>query len=120
MTDRDAVQRWVQGYTRAWDSNVPDDVMTLFTADAEYRFAPSEEPAVGHDAIVTRWLDDADAPGDHTFHWHLLALDGDLAVIQGRTEYARGTSYDNLWILDLAPDGRARAFTEWYMTPPGP
>jgi hypothetical protein len=36
--------------------------------------------------------------------------------VQGRTDY-RGDSrsYDNLWIIQLAGDGRATAFTEWYM-----
>jgi SnoaL-like domain len=118
MTDQDAADRWVHGYVRAWDSNVPDDVMALFSPDAEYRFAPFEEPAVGHDAIVARWLDGADAAGDHTFHWHVVAVDGDVAVVQGRTEYARGTVYENLWVISIRPDGRADAFTEWYMERP--
>ena len=46
----------------------------------------------------------------------ILGVDGGRAFVQGRTDY-RGDSrsYDNLWIIQLAGDGRATAFTEWYM-----
>ena len=36
--------------------------------------------------------------------------------MQGRTEYhEEGTAYANLWVIRLAEDGRASAFTEWWM-----
>ena len=42
--------------------------------------------------------------------------DGGTAFVQGRTDYrGNSRSYDNLWIIQLAGDGRATAFTEWYM-----
>ena len=34
---------------------------------------------------------------------------------QGRTDYPAEKLYDNLWVIRLAPDGRASRFTEWYM-----
>ena len=39
-------------------------------------------------------------------------------IITGRTEYPAEKDYDNLWVIRLAPDGRASRFTEWYMTRP--
>jgi len=44
------------------------------------------------------------------------ALDGGRAFVQGRTDYREDSrSYDNLWIIQLTGDGRATAFTVWYM-----
>jgi ketosteroid isomerase-like protein len=119
MTDRAAVGDWVDRYLVAWDSNAAADVRALFTADASYRFHPWDEPVVGHDAITAAWLDDRDEAGDHSFVWEVLAVDGDTAVVQAHTAYVSGSgagrTYENLWVLRLAPDGRAIAFTEWYM-----
>lgn len=43
-------------------------------------------------------------------------VDGGRAFVQGCTDYRNGSrSYDNLWIIQLTGDGRATAFTEWYM-----
>ena len=122
MADRDTVTDWMHAYIRAWDSNDPADIRTLFTPDAEYRFRPYDEPVVGHDAITAEWLDGADEPDDHTFDWEIVAAEGDTGVVQGRTEYLEGDSagelYENLWIIRFAADGRARSFTEWYMEAP--
>lgn len=106
---------WLAGYIAAWDSNDPAAIGALFTDDASYRFYPWAEPAVGRDAIVARWLSGADSPGDHDFTWHPIGSDGPTRFVQGRTVYTDGRTYENLWIIDLHEDGRASAFTEWYM-----
>ena len=114
---------WVTGYRTAWESNAPADIRALFTDDAVYEYRPNDPEAEhGIEAIVTGWLDAADAPGETTWEWHPLAEEGDVATIQGRAVYldAAGTpraTYDNLWVITFAPDGRARHFTEWYMEP---
>ncbi len=113
----EAVGKWVEGYRKAWLSNDPDEVRALFTEDAVYKFDPSDpEPLVGADAIVQHWVEHPDTPGETEFEWHELP-DG-LGVVQGVTTYDDGKRravYDNLFVLDLAEDGRAREFTEWYM-----
>jgi hypothetical protein len=111
----DALERWMAGYLVAWDSNDANDIGALFTADAEYRTSPWATPAEGIDAIVALWLGDADEPGDHRFSWSPIGVDGARHFVQGRTVYADGRTYENLWIVDLAADGRASSFTEWYM-----
>src|SRR5579875_3345310 len=118
MDAHDAVEGWIARYEQAWASNDPDEVRALFTEDGEYRFHPWEAPTAGHDAIVEAWLDAQDEADDHTFSWSLLAADGPTAVVQGRTAYTDGDVYLNLWVIRFADDGRARAFTEWYMEPP--
>ncbi|HYI34712.1 MAG TPA: nuclear transport factor 2 family protein [Glaciibacter sp.] len=109
------VEEWVEAYRKAWESNDPDDIRALFTEDAEYRTEPWVEPWRGHEAIVEGWLKHADEPGETTFEWSPLAVTDVVAIIQGTTVYEGGSTYSNLWVIRLADDGRARAFTEWWM-----
>lgn len=110
-----ALQNWIDAYTKAWESNEPDDIRALFSEDAEYRTEPYSEPWVGHEEIVAGWLEAADTAGEWSFDWHALVETPDLCIVQGETEYNDGPDYNNLWVIRLAPDGRADSFTEWWM-----
>ncbi len=114
---RDNVARWIQHYITAWTSNAPEDIRALFTEDAQYFTRPDDpEPWSGREQIVDRWIARLDEPGDWTFEWNLLGVDGGRAFVQGRTEYCGDSpSYNNLWVIQLTGDGRATAFTEWFM-----
>ena len=114
---RDAAASWMEHYITAWTSNEPEDIRALFTEDAVYCTRPDDPEAwTGREQIVERWIAGQDVPGDWTFEWKLLGVDGGRAFVQGRTDY-RGDSrsYDNLWVIQLTGDGRATEFTEWYM-----
>lgn len=108
----------MDAYRVAWTSNDPDDIRALFAEDGSYRFHPYDEPTVGHEAIVAAWLESRDEEGTWNFEWTPLALDGDRAIIEGRTGYPGETDYRNLWVIDFAGDGRATSFTEWFMAEP--
>jgi len=114
------LERWVQGYVRAWLSNDPDDIGGLFTDDATYRTAPDAEPWTGREAIVAGWLEHRDEPGAATFTFEVVGLDGHRGFVQGATTYRADDeraerTYDNLWMIDLTDDGRASAYTEWFI-----
>lgn len=106
---------WMNGYLRAWRSNDPDDIRSLFTTDAEYRTEPWVLPWHGHDEIVAGWLLHRDEPGAAEFAWSVLVETDALTVVEATTDYRDGPTYSNLWVVRLAPDGRASAFTEWWM-----
>lgn len=112
------IENWVAGYRRAWESNDIDDIRSIFTEDAIYRGTPAGEPWVGIEEIIQGWLHHQDAPGSTTFEGKPVAIDGDVAVVQGVTVYPEGPksgTYDNLWVVRLAPDGRAIEFTDWFI-----
>jgi hypothetical protein len=118
--DAERFRAWVEGYVRAWGTNDPDDIGGLFADDAEYRTSPSGEPWSGRDAIVAGWLEHRDEPGDATFSFQVIGVDGSRGFVQGATIYrADGDqperTYDNLWVIDLDGEGRATSFTEWYV-----
>lgn len=123
MTDAGAAASWVLRYVEAWTSNDPDQIAALFTEDGEYRTAPYAPPWVGHDQIVVEWLANKDEPGTWSFSFEIVAVDGDTAFMEGTTVYAdseaaKSRTYRNLWVIQLAEDGRCRRFTEWYMREP--
>ncbi len=116
MTNRDIVTAWVHGYRKAWESNDPVDIRAIFTEDAIYAHRPHDpHPAVGIEAIVADWLENADGPGTTQFAWHIVAVDGDAAVLQCLVTYP-DTVYDNLWVVRFAEDGRASEYTDWWVT----
>ena len=108
---------WIEGYKKAWASNEADDIRALFTDDARYLTSPTSEWREGIEAIIAGWIADQDQPGDYTFEFSVIADDGELALVQGVTDYSGADRpvYDNLWIIRFGPDGRATEFTEWYM-----
>ena len=114
--DRQALDRWLDGYVRAWETNDPDAIGELFTDDGRYYTAPFREPWRGRDGIVAGWLERKDEPGTWTFCYEVLAVAGDLGFVRGWTRYTNPpTDYSNLWVIRLVPDGRCAEFTEWWM-----
>ena len=119
MSDEARVRAWIDGYLRAWNSNDPDDIGALFTADASYSTEPYREPRRGREAIVRGWLENRDEPGETTFTWQPVSITDEIAVITGTTTYPDRV-FSNLWLIRLAPDGACREFSEWWMEHPDP
>jgi hypothetical protein len=116
MTDRNTVEEWLAGYLRAWTSNRPEDIEALFTPGAIYRPTPHSEGWRGRDGIVAGWLERRDKPGTWSFEHSILAVDGDVAVVEGRTFYTEPPlEYSNLWVLRFGPEGRCREYVEWWI-----
>lgn len=115
------IEDWVTAYRRAWETNAIDDIRAAFTEDAIYRMSPSAEPWVGIEAIIAGWLEHQDPPGSTGFESAIVAVDGDVAVVRCVTTYPEGPKggiYDNLWVIRLAPDGRATEFTDFWVPRP--
>jgi uncharacterized protein (TIGR02246 family) len=124
---RQAVDEWLVAYVRAWQRYDPADIGNLFTEDATW-WQPFGVRAQGRDRIVAEWMAEQhlDEPGGYGGRYECIAVDGDLAVCHGRTEFVDPTSgerrgrFDNLWVLRFGPDGRCAEFHEWYAPEPVP
>lgn len=109
---------WLDGYLAAWTSKDADDVRAIFTDDAEYWFRPDDpEPVRGIKAILEAWNDPEPTVAVPVLD--VLVEDDRLGIISGRVDYPGHESYLNLWEVHFAPDGRARRFVEWFMSPRG-
>ena len=115
MAEKEARQ-WVDRYVRAWNSNDRKDIEELFTNDARYYTEPHAQAWQGHDEIVEKWLERKDAPGETSFTYRVIAVEGDLAIVKGEAIYKEPRKvYSNLWEIRFASDGRVREFVEWWM-----
>jgi ketosteroid isomerase-like protein len=114
MDEKD-VDRWVERYVRAWETNAPEDIRAIFTEDARYFTAPFRRPWTGQDAIVKGWLGRKDDQGTWSFRTEDTVICDDLAYVRGVTTYEDNEDFANLWVITLAPDGRASEFVEWWM-----
>lgn len=114
--DRSDVAAWVARYVEAWGSNAPDQIGALFTDDAHYFTAPYREPWTGREAIVREWLDRKDQPGDWSFRYEVLGVDGSVGFVRGWTTYhTEESDYSNLWVIRLDEGERCTEFIEWWM-----
>ncbi len=113
------VERWIEGYILAWNTNRPDEIARLFAEDARYYPSPFAEPWRGREGIVASWLERQDRPGSFNFHYQVLATNDDLAVVRGWTEYFDPPrEYSNIWVVRFDREGRCDEFTEWWMERP--
>jgi uncharacterized protein (TIGR02246 family) len=84
--DRAAVQRWLDAYVRAWQRYEEDEIAELWIEDATW-FYPFGTRAQGRDAITAEWMAEKESFGRSAYdaHYEPIAIDGDIAVTQGRT-----------------------------------
>ncbi len=126
MITHESVQAWLDDYVAAWKSLDPDQIRALFTEDVQYTYTPFDEPLMGREEVVRAWLEDFDdPPGSYDASYHPVAIEGHVAVTNGRTHYfaADGRTleavFDNIFILTFDEMGRCAIFREWYVIPRG-
>ena len=124
--NRQSVQAWLDNYVEAWRTYDASQIGDLFSEDALYFYSPFDEhdPVRGRAAIVANWLEAPDASDAWKARYVPVAVEGNVAVAQGRTRYIRpdGTierEFDNIFVLQFDDVGRCTRFTEWYMQPRG-
>ena len=114
MTDAAAARGWIDAYRRAWETYEEADIRALFTDDAVYLAHPWEPGFTGVDAIVDAWNAVRHDAADTTFEVRGIDVVGDRAYVRAVSGYPRfGDVWENLFVVDLAPDGRATRFVGW-------
>jgi uncharacterized protein (TIGR02246 family) len=115
------IDRWLSDYERAWSTDDPAEIAALFTAEARYFTAPYGQPLVGKQEIAEWWVEQGEHSLRWTFEHRIVARDGTLYVIHGKTTYlspdstAKPETYHNLWLVTLDEDGQAADFVEYWM-----
>ncbi len=90
------------------------DIRALFTEDAVCRAHPWEGGSAGVDAIVAAWNAVRDDAQETTFEVPGVDIAGDRAYIRAVSGYPRFDDvWENLFVVDLVADGRARSFVGW-------
>jgi hypothetical protein len=116
--DRSAVERWVAAYERMWRTPGTDDLGEIFTEDVSYLPSPWAEPIRGLPALAGFWeAERVSAEEGFTLTRDVVACEGERAVVRVSVDYATGSRWRDLWLLELTADGRCRAFEEWPFAP---
>jgi hypothetical protein len=121
--DRSDVQRWLEGYERAWRTAGTDGLPELFAADASYLPSPWAAPVEGLTAIARFWDDAREGPDEpFTMSSEIVAVDGPKAVVRVSVDYQRSGDtaaqrWRDLWVIRFDADGRCVAFEEWPFAP---
>ncbi len=125
MISHESVALWLRNYVDAWKSYNPDAIRALFSEDARYYHSPYSEAIEGREAIIANWLNDRDKAGTYTGDYRLMASNGNLVVVNGRSSYFEDDGktlrreYDNIFVLEFNETGHCTLFKEWYMVKPG-
>lgn len=127
----DDVRAWLDRYIAAWAADDAVSIGDLFSADARYRYHPSDDGFVGRDAIVRAWLEPSgdastrDEPGTWEAQYEPYVVGGDRAVAVGWSRYYTDAGkstvtdmWDNAYLLEFDEDGRCRSFTEYFVERP--
>lgn len=124
MMNHASVTAWLDAYVRAWKTYDPDSIRALFAEDATYFYNPFDaDPVRGREAIVANWLEYRDAPGTYDAHYEPVAVEGNVAVANGRSSYfeADGKTltriFDNIFVLRFDDAGRCIEFRDWFVQP---
>jgi hypothetical protein len=120
--DRTAVERWVADYERLWRTPGTELLAELFVPDASYLPSPWAQPVEGLEMIAEFWeAERRGADEDFTMSSDVIAVDGRTAIVRVSVRYgASGRIWRDLWVIQLAPDGRCSRFEEWPFAPDQP
>jgi ketosteroid isomerase-like protein len=128
MITRESVNQWLQDYVSAWKSYDKEAIGALFSENATYQYNPYDEGddvLRGRDVIIANWLENADAPNSWQAAYKVVAVDGNVAVAQGRTQYFQADGktirreFDNIFVMRFDDKGQCYEFCEWFMEPRG-
>ncbi|HEY5521087.1 MAG TPA: nuclear transport factor 2 family protein [Candidatus Limnocylindrales bacterium] len=115
-------QDWLNRYVEAWKTYDSAQIGALFSAEAEYRYHPQDEPERGRDAILAAWLENRDDPGTYDAKYHPLAIDADgTHVASGWSRYFETPGGDmrdeywNIYVCRFNDAGECTSFIEYWI-----
>lgn len=120
MIDRQAAERWIQGYLAAARTDDPELIKALFAQDALYFDGPFAEAWHGHDEIIKNWTEQSDKPYEVEVDYRVVAVESSTAVAEVEYRYVapEAQTYRNMWLIELDEAGRARLFKDYWIEDP--
>lgn len=109
---------WLQTLGRAWETADAELAASLFDTEVVYQETPFDPPLQGFAAVRLYWLDNLATQRKVKFEGWVLAVDGDVGVVNWKVEFERVPSGEQVR-LDGVSAGRFRAgkpieWREWW------
>jgi hypothetical protein len=85
---KDDVREVIDIYIKAWETQDPDLIVTIFTPEATYHERVMQDPIPDRDAIRAYWQSKVvESQANISCHLLNLYLDGDTAIAEWETEF---------------------------------
>lgn len=116
----DLLSEWLRRYFRAWVSNDPQEVASLFAEDAVYYYGPFKDPSLGRTTIVARWVANPDRQFDITTQYEAIMAQGNVGIAHWNVKFrshandATVNELDGILILRFNSMIECTEHREWY------
>lgn len=115
--DQNEFGDWLASYRDAWEAKDPAAAGALFSADAQYRVTPFDEPLDGRGAIEEYWADVTAGQTDPSVEVAPISYEGDTGVGQFNAQFADpdggSVELDGVCVVTFEDDV-ASEFLEWW------
>jgi len=113
-----ALEKWLAGYERAWESRDAARAAELFTPNASYHEMPFEAPKAGQAGIREYWSSVTADQRDIDFKSQVVAVSGLTGVAHWSatlTAVSTGArELDGVFVLTFDANGRCTELREWW------
>jgi ketosteroid isomerase-like protein len=114
-----ALEKWLAGYERAWESRDAARAAELFTPNATYHEMPFEAPKTGQAGIREYWSSVTADQRDIDFKSQVVAVNGQTGIAHwSATLTAASTGarveLDGMFVLTFDSSGRCTELREWW------
>lgn len=114
-----ALEKWLAGYERAWESRDAARAAELFTPNASYHEMPFEAPKAGQAGIREYWSSVTTDQRDIDFKSQVIAVDGQTGVAHWSATFTAASTgarveLDGMFVLTFDLSGRCSELREWW------
>ena len=114
-----ALEKWLAGYERAWESRDAARAAELFTPNASYHEMPFDAPKTGQAGIREYWSSVTADQRDIDFKSQAVAVNGQTGVAHWSATFTAASTgarveLDGVFVLTFDPSGRCSELREWW------
>lgn len=115
---REELERWLCALGQAWEQADAGRAAALFGPGVTYQENPFDPPIRGFDAVKRYWLDNLATQRDVKFEGEVLAVEGDVGVVNWRVEFTRVPGGERVRLDGVSVGrfvgGQPVAWREWW------
>jgi len=116
---RKHLETWLEILGRAWEKADAELAASLFDSDVSYQENPFEPPIHGAEAVREYWLENLATQREVKFSGRVLAVDGEVGVLNWKVEFIRAGSgekvrLDGVSVGKFGAEGKPVLWREWW------
>jgi ketosteroid isomerase-like protein len=114
-----ALEKWLAGYERAWESRDAARAAELFTPTASYHEMPFDAPKTGQAGIREYWSSVTADQRDVDFKSQVISVTGRTGVAHWSATFTAASTgarveLDGVFVLTFDANGRCSELREWW------